>query len=72
MTVNLHNDGGDKLPGSPYPGPHQILGGPALIAANTEIRLAKKKGGDEPCDPACDPNAECSPGFPSSECDPRR
>ncbi|MFI7103763.1 hypothetical protein ACIBK8_30980 [Streptomyces sp. NPDC050161] len=23
MTVNLHNGGGDKLPGSPYPGPHQ-------------------------------------------------
>ncbi|MFG2228075.1 radical SAM protein [Streptomyces sp. NPDC048644] len=49
-----------------------ILGGPALIAANTEIRLAKKKSDDGPCDPACDPNAECSPGFPSSECDPRR
>lgn len=46
-----------------------ILGGPVLSVATTAIRRAARAG---QCDPACEPNAECQPGFPSAECDPRR
>ncbi|GHH83076.1 hypothetical protein GCM10018793_44260 [Streptomyces sulfonofaciens] len=54
-----------------------ILGGAAMAKANISIRSSARNGGGDDesgdhCDPGCDPNAECSPGFPSGECDPRR
>ncbi|GHJ36932.1 radical SAM/SPASM domain-containing protein [Streptomyces sp. TS71-3] len=55
-----------------------ILGGAAMAEANISIRSSIPNGGGDDdengdrCDPGCDPNAECSPGFPSGECDPRR
>ncbi|WP_325114953.1 radical SAM/SPASM domain-containing protein [Streptomyces sp. GMR22] len=53
-----------------------ILGSPTMAEARASIRsvFGKGGGGDEDkdsCDPSCDPNAECSPGYPGSECGPR-
>ncbi|MEU6389936.1 radical SAM/SPASM domain-containing protein [Streptomyces sp. NPDC046939] len=45
-----------------------ILTGQAMTEANAAIRGSELRGG---CDPGCDPNAECNPGFPPSDCDPR-
>ncbi|MFH8777697.1 hypothetical protein ACH4GK_06075 [Streptomyces rimosus] len=47
-----------------------ILGSATLTKEVSTIRSATRSVGA--CDPACDPNAECTPGFPSGECDPRR
>ncbi|WP_244189992.1 radical SAM/SPASM domain-containing protein [Streptomyces hygroscopicus] len=57
-----------------------ILGSPAMAEARASIRSVFAKGGGDgggddegkgSCDPSCDPNAECSPGYPGSECGPR-
>lgn len=51
-----------------------ILSGVAMAEATTVIRRSVRDGGGDDkdrCDPACEPNEECSPGFPSAECDPR-
>nr|WP_079153043.1 SPASM domain-containing protein [Streptomyces sp. SPMA113] len=53
-----------------------ILGSPAMAEARASIRSVFAKGGGDDedkdsCDPSCDPNAECSPGYPGSECGPR-
>ncbi|WHX24178.1 radical SAM/SPASM domain-containing protein [Streptomyces malaysiensis subsp. malaysiensis] len=53
-----------------------ILGSPAMAEARASIRSVFAKGGgddedNDSCDPSCDPNAECSPGYPGSECGPR-
>ncbi|WP_103504129.1 MULTISPECIES: SPASM domain-containing protein [unclassified Streptomyces] len=45
-----------------------ILSGPELTDAAATIRTTRQ-GGER--DPNCDPNAECTPGFPASECTPR-
>lgn len=45
-----------------------ILGGPAMAGANATIRAAAR---GRTCEPRCEPNAECSPGFPGSGCGPR-
>ncbi|MFE7117646.1 radical SAM protein [Streptomyces sp. NPDC057654] len=45
-----------------------ILGGAAMTRANTSIRESARM---DACRPACDPNAECTPGFPGTECDPK-
>jgi hypothetical protein len=44
-----------------------ILGGPEMAAAVAAVT----GNDDDPCRPDCDPNLECPPGFPGSECDPR-
>ncbi|GLZ08735.1 hypothetical protein Acsp03_62010 [Actinomadura sp. NBRC 104412] len=41
-----------------------ILAGTAMAEANTQIRAASRTG-------KCDPDGECSPGFPGSGCSPR-
>ncbi|WP_234347342.1 radical SAM/SPASM domain-containing protein [Streptomyces specialis] len=45
-----------------------ILSGIAMARANDTIRGATKSG---QCDPGCEPNAECDPGYPLSDCSPR-
>lgn len=46
----------------------EILGGPAMAAALATIPDPAE---DDPCQPDCDPNEYCPPGFPPSSCDPR-
>lgn len=52
-----------------------ILSGPTMTRYNQAIRAEAGRGGngddDDRCDPGCDPNAECTPGYPSHECDPQ-
>jgi len=53
-----------------------ILGSPVMAEARASIRSVVVKGGgddkgNDSCDPSCDPNAECSSGYPGSECTPR-
>lgn len=55
-----------------------ILSGPTMGRHTREIRTAvtlrdgcDPDNDDEACDPSCDPNTECSPGYPLSECPPR-
>ncbi|MFI0777941.1 radical SAM/SPASM domain-containing protein [Streptomyces sp. NPDC021212] len=53
-----------------------ILGSPVMAEARASIRSVVVRGGgndedEDSCDPSCDPNAECSPGYPGSECAPR-
>ncbi|MGX2996135.1 radical SAM protein [Streptomyces sp. JNUCC 64] len=46
----------------------EILTGPAMAEAAANIQSVHRGG---QCDPSCDPNAECTPGYPPSECTPR-
>lgn len=43
-----------------------ILGGTAMTQANASIRAVSLSGGP------CDPDLECHPGTPGSECNPKR
>ncbi|WP_232544112.1 radical SAM/SPASM domain-containing protein [Streptomyces buecherae] len=51
-----------------------ILGGPKMADARLRIRHAVRGGklcDPDRCDPGCDPNEECRPGYPGSACHPR-
>lgn len=52
-----------------------ILSGPAMTGHNEAIRAEVGRGGngdgDNGCDPGCDPESSCNPGYPGSECPPR-
>ncbi|MER0244771.1 radical SAM/SPASM domain-containing protein [Streptomyces sp. HSW2009] len=50
-----------------------ILGGPAMANArlNVQRTTSGKKCDPDRCDPGCEPNEECTPGFPGSSCHPR-
>ncbi|MFF5265423.1 SPASM domain-containing protein [Actinomadura viridis] len=41
-----------------------IVGGTAMAEANASIRVTDRSGG-------CDPDEECNPGTPLSECNPK-
>ncbi|MFE6776556.1 hypothetical protein [Streptomyces sp. NPDC057676] len=50
-----------------------ILGGAAMAEATAAIRGSGRGEHCDPdrCDPGCEPNEECTPGYPGTECDPR-
>ncbi|MBB5936364.1 SPASM domain-containing protein [Streptomyces zagrosensis] len=51
-----------------------ILGGPLMTDARLRIRHAArggKKCDPDKCDPGCEPNDSCKPGYPGTECPPR-
>ncbi|WP_445402981.1 SPASM domain-containing protein [Streptomyces sp. LE64] len=46
----------------------EILTGPRMMEA---VAIIHDTHGGGSCDPGCEPNEECTPGFPLSDCTPR-